>query len=125
MRVHVPPLIHNLNSNEILLNGGKSKLDLDTFLEKLPVSEEIVGTILDNEENLKTITLTAKSRGVEGKLLDWLDKLDRTDGVLDHEQGLREAPQKPSRLLDKVAADLASGSGKLNTRSSPASSPQS
>jgi hypothetical protein len=124
MRVHVPPPT-DLDPNEILLNGGKFKLDLDAFLENLPVSEEIVGTILDNEENLKTVTLTAKSRGVEGKLLDWLGKLDRTDGVLDNGPGLKEAPQKPSRLFDKVAADLASDSGKWDVRSSLISRPRS
>ncbi|KAH8900298.1 hypothetical protein GQ53DRAFT_836222 [Thozetella sp. PMI_491] len=104
MRVSVPPPV-KLDSSEIALDGN-TKLNMDALLQDLPVSEEIMGTILDNEENLKTLALTAKTRGQQEKLHAWLDKIDRKLDEPAPQQPL--AAPKPSALLAKVASDLAS-----------------
>lgn len=74
-RVHIPPST-TVSANEIVLQDD-TRLDLDAFLRDLPEDETTVARILDNEENMNTIAVTAKLREETGKLRLWLDRLDK------------------------------------------------
>ena len=61
--------------DEVILSDS-SKLDVARLLQNLPEDDHLMAQILDNQDNLKTVALTAKVKGQSDRLQIWLDKID-------------------------------------------------
>ncbi|ORY10140.1 hypothetical protein BCR34DRAFT_588855 [Clohesyomyces aquaticus] len=77
-QVHIPPSII-VRVNEVVLQDN-TQLDIGSFLQDLPKDEDTIAQILDDEETLNTIAVTAKLQQESNRLRPWLDRLDAKFG---------------------------------------------
>lgn len=89
--------------NELVLDSG-AKLNLDDLFLNLPHNDATIGQILDNEDNLKSVALTAKVRGQVQELQNWLD---RVDYEMERPKAVERPDQNPqSELLTNIIEGL-------------------
>ena len=101
-RISIPPP-QTVGKDEVILNDS-SKLDVANLLQNLPEDDDLINQILDNEDNLKTIALTAKVTNQSDRLRTWLDRIDHKLDTLDT---VRPPPQEQhSQLLADVFSKL-------------------
>ena len=88
-----PP--QTVGRDEVILNDS-SKLNVASLL---PEDEDLIAQVLDNEDNLKTVTLTAKVKNQSDRLQIWLDKIDHR---LENFATVKPPPQEhhPQLLAD-------------------------
>jgi hypothetical protein len=104
-RVPIPPP-QSVSKDEVIL-GDNSKINLSALLSNPSINEQIVSLILDNEENMKTIALTAKVKGQSEQFQKWLDSVEKTneDALNPHRIERPQADEK-STLLTEVMGNL-------------------
>ena len=103
-RVSIPHS-QTVGKEEIILNDN-SRLDLTKLLENLPNDDNIIEQMIDNEDNLKSIALTAKIKGKSDRFEAWLDKIDEN---LDKQDTYTTKPplqKQHSQLLTDVIYEL-------------------
>ncbi|KIW10038.1 hypothetical protein PV08_11814 [Exophiala spinifera] len=83
-RINVPPR-QTVGADEVVLSDN-SRVNLSRLLSNSEVNMDVAHQILDNEDNVKTVALTAKLRGQADELRKWLDAVERT-----HEEAYRSA----------------------------------
>ncbi|KAF7554765.1 hypothetical protein G7Z17_g2637 [Cylindrodendrum hubeiense] len=93
-RVSVPPA-QNLERDEVALQDD-SRVNIKDLLSHDTVDEKVMRQIMLNEDNMRTIAITAKLRGESDKLSRWLDKVDEKLDQTDQETCDRE---QTSQLL--------------------------
>ncbi|KAL8747906.1 MAG: hypothetical protein Q9190_000292 [Brigantiaea leucoxantha] len=99
------PHSQKVGKEEIILNDN-SRLDLTKLLENLPSDDNIIEQIIDNEDNLKSIALTAKIKGKSDRFEAWLDRIDEN---LDKQDPYITKPplqEQHSQLLADVIHEL-------------------
>jgi hypothetical protein len=74
-RVSIPPP-QNANKDEVVLQDNL-KINLSTLLSDPNVDPQMASLLLDNEDNMKTIALTAKLKGQTEQFRKWLDKVEQ------------------------------------------------
>ncbi|KIX06455.1 uncharacterized protein Z518_04431 [Rhinocladiella mackenziei CBS 650.93] len=74
-RVQIP-LPQSVSKDEVVL-GDNTRLNLLKLFESPEVDTSMANRILDNEDNLKTIALTAKLKGQTEQLRRWLDSVEK------------------------------------------------
>lgn len=96
-RISISPP-QKVGRDEVILNDS-SKLNVASLLQNLPEDENLVAQVLDNEDNLKTIALTAKVSDQSDRFQSWLDKVDHR---LDSFDTVRPSPPEhhPQLLAD-------------------------
>lgn len=106
-RINVPPR-QTVGADEIVLSDN-SRVNLSQLLSNSEVNMDVAHQILDNEDNVKTVALTAKLRGQAEQLRKWLDTVERT-----HEENYRSASieqkstgQDSSLFTDAIAQLMA------------------
>lgn len=109
-RVHIPPP-QSVSKDEVIL-GDNTRLNLSKLLSSPDVDIDVSNRILDNEDNLKTIALTAKLKGQTEQLRRWLDSVEKSTAEtfdLAKVERLQDG-QQPDLLVDAMAKLLAPGS---------------
>ena len=96
-RIAVSPP-QTVSRDEVILNDS-SKLNIASFLQYLPEDESLIAQVLDNEDNLKTIALTAKVNGQSDRFQMWLDRVDHR---LDSSNTAKSPPEgeNPQSIAD-------------------------
>lgn len=67
-------------ADEIILQD-RTKLNLNELLKNQAPTEDTIALVLDNEDNLKSVTLSAKIQGRSADLVNWLDNVEGTSSV--------------------------------------------
>lgn len=97
------PHPQTVGRDEVILSDS-SKLDVASLLQNLPEDDHLIGQILDNHDNLKTIALTAKVKGQSDRLQLWLDRIDHR---LDSSETVKPPLQEQySQLMTDVVSKL-------------------
>ncbi|KAK4451010.1 hypothetical protein QBC34DRAFT_296159, partial [Podospora aff. communis PSN243] len=93
-RISVPET-QVLGEDEIMLQGETAVVNFKSLLSDENIDESLMKQILENEDNMRTLAITAKTRGEREKFGLWLDKVDaRSAG-----EGSGSAPSYPPPLL--------------------------
>lgn len=101
-RVSIPDP-QTVGRDEVILSDS-SKLDIASLLQNLPEDDYLMAQILDNQDNLKTVALTAKVKGQSDRLQIWLDRIDHK---LDSSETVKPPLQeKDSQLMADVISQL-------------------
>ena len=97
------PHPQTVGRDEVILSDS-SKLDVASLLQNLPEDDHLMAQILDNQDNLKTVALTAKVKGQSDRLQLWLDKIDHR---LDSSEIVKPLLQETdSQLMTDVVSKL-------------------
>ncbi|KAL8833119.1 MAG: hypothetical protein Q9176_008089, partial [Flavoplaca citrina] len=94
-----------VSRDEIILND-RSKLNVTSLLQNLPEDDKIVSQILDNEDNLKSIALTAKVKGQSDRMQKWLDRIDHKIDSIGTDTVQPSPQEQRSQLLDDTISQL-------------------
>ncbi|KAF7515934.1 hypothetical protein G7054_g14360 [Neopestalotiopsis clavispora] len=100
-RVSIPDA-QVLGKDEISLQGNK-RVNIPGLFSQDTIDEELMREIMLNEDNMKSIAISAKLRGESQMLGEWLDKVDL---VLDSTAGEEDIGSTESQLLKDVEANL-------------------
>ncbi|KAL2670180.1 hypothetical protein Neosp_015061 [[Neocosmospora] mangrovei] len=73
-RISVPEA-QQVGTDEVVLQGN-TRVSIQNLMAQKTVDEDLMRQIMLNEDNIKTIALTAKLKGESDKLGKWLDKVD-------------------------------------------------
>lgn len=101
------PRAQKVEKDELILHGN-TRVNFNNLVSRETIDEDLMRQIMLNEDNIKTIALTAKLRGESDKLTKWLDKVDAKieqdsmDEALDH---------KGSQLLKDTIAEIGEADG--------------
>ncbi|KAI2636993.1 hypothetical protein GGS26DRAFT_464361 [Hypomontagnella submonticulosa] len=104
-RVSVP-MAQELKRDEIALQGG-ARVSIPELLGQETVDEELMRQIMLNEDNIKSVALTAQLRGESDKLGKWLDKVDEKLSKEEDEEEYDIVDNRDSQLLKDFEAKLA------------------
>lgn len=94
-----------VGQEEIILQDN-FRINLDRLLKDGSPDEETVGRVLENEDNLKTVTLTAKICGSSASLHTWLDNVE--EKMRNSKTQTEEAVCGRSQFLTDVMARIES-----------------
>ncbi|KAG7429067.1 hypothetical protein NW756_007853 [Fusarium oxysporum] len=100
-RVSVPEA-QKVGKDEIILQGD-TRISISNLVSRETIDEDLMRQIMLNEDNIKTIALTAKLRGESDKLAKWLDKVDAKIG---RDSMNEDTGHKGSQLLKDTEAEI-------------------
>ncbi|KAF2464726.1 uncharacterized protein BDR25DRAFT_94904 [Lindgomyces ingoldianus] len=102
-RISVPPS-QLLAEDEVVLQEN-ANINFESLLSQATVDEAVMKQVLESEDNMKTLAITAKVRGEGEKFKKWLDKVDAK--IDEQSSGSQGEGGEKSQLLEDVAARLA------------------
>lgn len=104
-RVPIPPP-QAVSKDEVVLKDN-SRLNLSNLLLSPSVDPHIASRILDHEDNIKTIALTAKLKGQSEQFRKWLDNVEKINQETLHPDKIeRPETNEGSDLLTEAIANL-------------------
>ena len=103
-RVSIPPP-QSIGGHELLLNNDL-RLNLEDFFQDVPSDDRMIKELLDNEDNLKSLVLTAKFTGQKERLQAWLNKAEKQH-MEDLQAERQISERRHSQLMEDVALKLA------------------
>lgn len=100
-RVSVPEA-QKVGKDEVILQGD-TRVNISNLVSRETIDEDLMRHIMLNEDNIKTIALTAKLRGESDKLIKWLDKVD---AKIERDSMNEGTGHKGSQLLKDTESEL-------------------
>ncbi|KAF4446877.1 hypothetical protein F53441_9508 [Fusarium austroafricanum] len=100
-RISVPEA-QKVEKDEVILQGN-TRVSIKNLVSRDTIDEDLMRQIMLNEDNIKTIALTAKLRGESDKLAKWLDKVD---AKIERDSMNEDPSHKGSQLLKDTEAEL-------------------
>lgn len=104
-RVPIPPPL-SVSKDEVVLNDN-SRLNFSDLLSSPTVDLQVASRIMDHEDNMKTIALTAKLKGQSEQFRKWLENVDKINQETLHPDKIeRPESDDDSNLLIEAMASL-------------------
>ncbi|KAL7756960.1 hypothetical protein ACKLNR_013953 [Fusarium oxysporum f. sp. zingiberi] len=91
-----------VGKDEVILQGD-TRVNISNLVSRETIDEDLMRHIMLNEDNIKTIALTAKLRGESDKLIKWLDKVD---AKIERDSMNEGTGHKGSQLLKDTESEL-------------------
>ncbi|RFU33800.1 hypothetical protein B7463_g2553, partial [Scytalidium lignicola] len=103
-RVPIPPP-QSVSKDEVILKDN-SRLNISALLSNPAVDPETASRILDHEDNMKTIALTAKLKGQSEQFRKWLDAVEKVTADTLNPDKIERPQTDSSNLLTEAVASL-------------------
>ncbi|CZR40466.1 uncharacterized protein FPRO_05366 [Fusarium proliferatum ET1] len=101
------PRAQKVDKDELILYGN-TRVNFNSLVSRETIDEDLMRQIMLNEDNIKTIALTAKIRGESDKLTKWLDKVD---AKIEQDSMSEAFGHKDSQLLKDTIAEIGEANG--------------
>ncbi|SCV25250.1 uncharacterized protein FFB14_00143 [Fusarium fujikuroi] len=101
------PRAQKVEKDELILHGN-TRVNINNLVSRETIDEDLMRQIMLNEDNIKTIALTAKLRGESDKLTKWLDKVD---AKIEQDSISEAFGHKDSQLLKDTIAEIGEANG--------------